>query len=252
VDLPSEALCACTGLWPRKPPDIRTLQQAEALPARWQSRLRRWLKADAPTPLTYSPPPEEQATLQDKLLKPLDVEETTTWIASLGEALELGAAYTMTIKAGREYLAAQWPHVEIPGIVPDALPLSPDEYEEVHTLCRVLDDPDTLLEDLDAYAITMSQVAALKTVYPALHGMLLDMLNQELVECLVKKRPISWEKEDCIRVLRGLAPEAQIPMPVRPPVEKRAKGKGWEIDYKSTRTPVDKGLARSGGSDGAA
>lgn len=237
VELTAESLAAVTGLWPKGPPDRKDLLAAEALPSRWRARVRSWLRG-VQAPLDWRPPPEDQSKLDDKISAPVDADAMTAWLTALNDP-DVGTSYAAVVTRSREFLQRSWPRMDTGGIVPAPLPLSPDDYAEVWGLVRVLDSPDVLLDELAAWTIEMSQVAALKTCYPRLYAMLLDFCDAELVEHATRERPIVWQIEDLVRILRGLPPEAEIVLPKTGADAAPATRREYRVDFKSTRTPSE-------------
>jgi hypothetical protein len=237
TELAAEALVAVVGLWPKKPPDVNALMAAEGLAPKWAARVKRWLRAPQ-QPATYEAPPA-QSDLQARILAPVDQTQMTGWLTALGDH-DIGTSFVAVIQRGREYLDAQWPKYSLDNVVPDALPLSTDDYGDVWALTRTLDDPGVLLDDLAAWCLLPAQVAAMAAVYPELTTMLREILNQELVDHVTRERPLTWQQEDLIRIVRGLAPEAQIEIPQDSGAAPRAPEKTFEIDFKATRTPSER------------
>lgn len=240
--LAAEALCATRGIWPESAPTITDLLAAEGIIGRWRGMIDAWLSGPQ-RPMTWASPPD-QPELQSRLAAPLSEPEVAGWMASLGD-IEVGVDYFLVLQQARAYLNAQWPRFETGGVIPEVLPLSQDDYAEVWSLVRVVDSPEVLFEELASYTLTPSQVAAWKACYPELSAVMDQALDMAMVERIVKT-PLTWQQEDMIRILRGLAPEAQLD------VVKQDEGGGpqkqspkdWGIDFKATRTQSEQLMAR--------
>ena len=238
--LAAEALCAVTGIWPKEPPQITTLLAAEGLIERWRGRIRQWLKKPQ-CPMKWEPPPEKPEKLEALLLAPLDEDETAGWLTALGD-MEIGLDYVAVIKSAREYLEKQWPRFEVGNVVPESLPLSQDDYFEVWSLVRVVDQPETILDELCSYTVSPTQVAAWTACYPELSAVVLQAMNTEMAEHVVKT-PLTWQQEDLVRIMRNLPPEAQIVVPGASQGPSVTSGGGkddWKIDFRATRAPSER------------
>jgi hypothetical protein len=241
--LTAEALVAITGLWPSRAPDLAQLERAENLPARWRSKVRRWLRADAPRPFAYEPPPVSQDRLREKLEASPSIDDVTLWLSQMGDEI-IGAHVVDVIRDGREYCRSQWPQLTISELLPEPLPLSRDEYEEVWSLVRVATDPDVLFDELESWTLTGTQIALWRAVFPELAAMVDDIIATELIEFVAQGKDLAWQHEDAIRALRGLPPETQIAVKLPTQEEPPSPKPGWDIDFKATRTAAEDSVAR--------
>lgn len=231
--LAAEALVAVTGIWPRRPPSLDDMLAAEGMLDRWRGRYERLLRGEQ-RPFKWQPPPRD---MEARITTRPPQDEATRWLAELGDPA-VGVEYASTIAEAREYLAALLPQETIEGVVPEARPPGRDERDEVWSVARVLDDPETLMDDAESWAVTASQVTAWTAIYRELSVALSAALTNEIVEHVAKGRAISWQVESVIRTLRGVPPEAplRLPAPVepKPPAPPAAR-----VDFAATRTPAE-------------
>lgn len=242
--LAAEALIAATGIWPTKAPDLNDLYAAEAIPDRWRTRARMWMLGKK-YPVSWQDPPEKQSTLWDKLTRPLDEDEVAGWLDALGDP-SVGTLYAEGIRRCREYVVGQWPKITIGAIVPETLPLSPDDYAQVWNLTRQANNPDVYVENLDSWSVLSPDTELMRECFPELTTMLGALWTFELVEHVAKKRSLMWQQEDVIRIMRGLGPEQQIQIPGLPeekPPEQQKPG-DFKIDFKATRVASEDAIAR--------
>ena len=236
-DLAAEALAAVTGLWPRRAPSRTDLVAAEGMPRRWAQKLRKWLASDGPERLPWEAPPSSEELLE-RILRPLDATEIEAWLATVGEP-GVALAYVGVLQTGRSYLDSIWPKIPEAGLVAGTYPLSRDDLDEVWSVCRVLDDFDSLLAEFSAQTLTVDQVRAVRSVFPDLCALLDDLLDEALIEHVSKKKPLPWQIEDVIRVWRGIKPEEPIAVPA-PDKPQPPKPETKSIDFASLRTPSEK------------
>jgi hypothetical protein len=177
---------------------------------RWRSKVRDFVR-EKQQPMAWKEPPKAP-TLHDRIVQQLDVDEVTAWMMAIDEE-GVGLEYADIIQRARAYLKDKWPAVATPGLATDSWPLAPDELDEVWSICRVLDDPDVLFEELQSWTVTVAQVAAMRAIYPELSTMLDDILLDEIAEYMgdsAKLRQLPWQKEDIFRVWRGIPLDAPI------------------------------------------
>ena len=231
----AEALAAITGLWPSRPLEPRDMLAASGLPERWHGKIRRWMSAE-PARHKWTPPPSEEA-LQKKILAVPTEEETAGWLNVLGDA-GVGVDYLAVIQRGRAFLDGIWPKIASLGIVAGVFPLSPDDLCEVWSVCRLLDDPDVLFDEMASQTLTVEQVTAWRTVYPELSALVDSILDDQIAEHVSKKHDLTWQQEDVIRILRCIPSESPIQVP-----EQSKPGKPPEavkIDFKAHSTPAER------------
>lgn len=210
-----ETLMAVTGIFPGGlHPSENDLLAAQGLAARWESRIRRWLSAtDAddyqPREFESPPPPEEQSKLQDKLLKPIEGDEQSRILAAYDDPA-FAMEYLEAIKAAREYLDGKWTKLPVPGAIDEVFPLSQQEYEDVWSLVRIVDDPDVLFDELESESLSIPMIEAWRTCYPELSVEVMGMVGRVLIERKAKKKLPTWQQQDLIHMLAGEPLEAPI------------------------------------------
>lgn len=240
--LAAEALCAVTGLWPRESPTIETLLAAEGIVERWRGRLAKWMKGKQ-APMTWEPAPD-QVELQGRIVDPLNAAEVEAWLGALGDP-EVGLDYAAVLLSARELLNDKWPKLDIGTVVPDVLPLAHDDLAEVWSLVRVLDGPDSLFDDLDAWVLTPSQVEAWNAVYPELSAMVRDLLTGAMIDHATAGGAFSWQQLDLVRMVRGLPPEAQLDVGLAPDKQPEPPPPdAFKIDFRATRTASEQATFR--------
>lgn len=211
--LPAERLVAMMGIFPARAPSELTIRGAESYPARIRRRLAAFLAAEKAEPLKWERPPAQQDLWKD-LVAPLDLDKLTAWTE--GIPVEMVAGYTSIIQTARDRIKAAWPLYPDTSLGLHMTELAPDEYGDVWHLCRTLDDPETMLDDLDALVLLPSQVEAFAAVYPDLYETtrnLVMLLLQPYVqiEGVTKSRKaLHWDREEQIRTLLQIPLDAPI------------------------------------------
>lgn len=232
----AEALVATTGLWPSKAPSQRTIVAASGILRSWAGKLSSFL--DGRHARFNWPPPPEPSKLQDDILSIPDQEEIAGWFENMLDP-QLAIEYVTVITRGREYLAAQWPHVQMEGIVAEVLPPSKDQLDRMWALTRTLDDPDSIFEDMQAYALTSSQAEAFRKVYPELAGMADRIAEDQIIRKISKNERIQWTVESQIRTFK-LMPQL-VPIAVtQPKNSEQPKPPETTIDFEKYKTPAEK------------
>lgn len=220
-----ESLMAVTGIFPGGiHPSQNDLLAAQGLAARWDSRIRRWLAATdsddyQPRPFESPEPPEDQSKLQDKLLKPIEGDEQAR-ILSTFEDPEGAAEYLAAIKNARAYLDGKWTKTPVPGALDEVFPLSTQEYEDVWSLVRIVDDPDILFDELEAESLSVPMIEAWRACYPELSAEMIGMIGRVVIERKAKKKRLTWQQQDLIHMLAGEPLEEPIRIVKEEPKQK--------------------------------
>jgi hypothetical protein len=217
--LPAEALVLVTGLFPKKPPSPAHVQQALNMHARAASAIKAFLNAEKSEKVEWEKPPEQEELHKD-LLAPLGDQN---WAVD-HLPMEIVPQYLIVINQARKYCADKWPIYDASGLLPMNYALSQDELGDIWEIIRALDGIKNFFDDLKAHCLTPQEVLAVKTCYPDWYESLDKIVFDELTTFAVKKRQLTWQQEDQIRVLRGLPDEAPITVKqnvVPPPAEPR-------------------------------
>lgn len=210
--LSAQRLIAVTGIFPTEPPSEIDLAAAAKLPEKLAGRIRRFLRATEPAEMKWREPPEQEK-LHAKLtaqLSPLAIGE---WFPSNAA---LAMDYAQAIENARGHIIAKWPIYPDPSLGVRNYELAPDDYGAVWQLTETLDDIETLFDDLDAFMLLPDQVDAVAFCYPALYKMIKDLVTLELARGYIdepgkpRKHELSVEREDAIRTLMQLEPQAVL------------------------------------------
>lgn len=222
MNLAAESLVAITGLWPAAhAPSERDRLAAYGLLERWKRRLARWLREPRPSSFKWIAPPVEKE-LEKKVLAVVSADQEEQIRMFLGD-LDLARDYLDTIRNGRGYLEKAWPRIPEPGLMPKTFPLSSQELEELWEIVRVLDAPEILFDELDSYSITERMIEAAVVVYPELISAVRELLDEVLIEHATKGKTLSPEKEDLIRIFKGLPRDAVLQIETLKPTSKNTE-----------------------------
>jgi hypothetical protein len=245
MSLPAEALAAVTGLWPGpSSPTENDRLAAYGLLDRWRGRLARWMRqADEPEPFDWQEPPEAKA-LQKKIVAPIDEPETTRIIAHVGDH-DLGREYIAILEAGRNYLDAHWRKVPVPGLGSEVFDLSVEDLATVWNLTRVLDGPDTLLDEISSYSVTVDMIDAFHTVYPELASAVGDMLDDLLIDHMSRKKALTCQQEDIFRMVRGIPRNEPVKVEEQKPKDAQQPQPGKPTKAISLRNPASQPQANA-------
>jgi len=211
-----ETLMAVTGIFPAgQHPSENDLLAAQGLAQRWESRIRRWLSSTdsddyQPRMFEAPEPPAEQEKLQDKILKPIEGDEQARILSAFSSDPEGAYAYLDAIKNARAYLDSKWAKISVPGAVDEVFPLSPQEYEDLWSLVRIVDDPDVLFDELEAESLSIPMIEAWRACYPELSAEVMGIVGKVVIERRAKKKRPTWQQQDLIHMLAGQPLEAPI------------------------------------------
>ncbi len=243
MSLRSDCLLAVTGIFPT----VITPRQhvaSLAIEQAWQKRLTRWINGEQ-QPFTYVPPKDLEVIWNQLALEP-DQIQVSAWLEGVGhEVPEEQADFYTGLRHARSYLVDAWPKFHLMTQAgPKILPLSHDDAHEVWSLIQVLDDPDRMLEEMEARTLTPTQAVAFSEVYPDLYAYANEVLATAISTRLAKD-PMwapGWEWEAVLRTFRGQAPEA---LPPPPPPAPKPDG-DFKIDANREQTQADVSAAPKG------
>jgi hypothetical protein len=251
--LAAQRLVAVTGIFPTRAPSEIELAGSEKLTERIGARVRRFLRASEPADMKWREPPG-QKHLHDKLTDQLDPMDVGEWFAT---DPSMAMIYSKTIEDARGFLLAHWPVYPDPRLGVNNYELGPDEYAALWQLCETLDHPETLFDDLDSLMLLPDQVDAVAFVYPDLYQQINEITALALADGYIdapgepRRHELSAEREDLIRTLLRLPPEAVIEIPVPPQSQPSAQGKTTPTQTAKhrdeLRTPADRSAAQQAG-----
>lgn len=216
----AEQLLAVTGLWPTEDhPNANDELASMGILDSYRARLKRWLRAPLaedykPSKFTAPDPPKEKS-LQKKILAPLEPEEVERMANGLADPIESQMYIGLVIKA-REYLDSKWVKIPVPGVTMDVFPLSIGDLYDVWALTRVLDNPETLFDELDANSLTIPMVDAWRAIYPNMSTKLDGMLEELVIEFTAKGHSLTWQQSDLFRMFRGVPLDTVIEIKPNP------------------------------------
>jgi hypothetical protein len=213
--LEAECLVAFTGIFPTRAPSELEIRGAANYIARVRRRLAAFLDGDEVAPLMWTRPPA-QVDLWGDLNKPFDDDELSEWFAGWQGDPATHVNYPAILQSARDRVKAAWPIYPDPSLGLHNFELAPDEYGEVWHLCRTLNDPETMFDDLDSLVLLPVQVDAIAAVYPALYAKI-QSLAMLLVQpfigiegSLEPKKNLPMNREEQLRTLLQLANDAPI------------------------------------------
>ena len=250
--LPAECLVLVTGIFPTSAPSDIDYAAADRLSETLAGRIRRFLRADEPAAMQWREPPD-QAKLHAKLIAQLSPVAIGEWFPLNSE---LAMDYAQAIESARGHLIAKWPIYPDPSLGVRNYDLAPDDYAALWQLCETLDDIETLFDDLDAMMLMPEQVDAVAFCYPALYAMIRKLVTLELADGYIdtpekpRKRELSVERENAIRTLLQLQPQAVLEIPA-PPQNQATPKKDTAVQNdekrKDLRTPSEHVSAQRAG-----
>lgn len=163
----ADCLLAVVGLLPEKI-TARERQAAELLPAKFADHARAWWKKDRKPYKEIKPPRDLDALLDAVSVKPTSAQ-LAAWLKRAGDDTEAIEAMHVGLGKARAYLVQQWPRIPFQTFAgTQMLPLSIDDTAEVISLWAVMNSPERILDEMDAYTLTDTQALAFRTVFPAL------------------------------------------------------------------------------------
>jgi hypothetical protein len=106
-------------------------------------------------------------------------------------------------------------------------PLSAQEYEDVWSLVRIVDDPDILFDELESESLSVPMIEAWRACYPELSVEVMGMVGRVVIERDAKKKRLTWQQQDLIHMLAGEPLEAPIQIVKDEPKQKpQQQGEG--------------------------
>lgn len=216
--LPEECLALATGLLPSKPPSDSDIARASKLLNKVEAHIRAFLRAEGPDKWECWQRPPDQTELHQDLIKPLDPEMVQDEHPLHAELL---GKWFLVLSNARQFVVKNWPVFDEQALVPASFELAPDEYGDVWELVRSLDGIENLFGDWRSHMLNAEQVEAARACFPDFMATVDEMLLHELADHVAKKRKITWQQEDQIRVMRGLPGEE--PITVQAPQVRRQK-----------------------------
>lgn len=241
MSVATDLIVASTGLWPKKPPTAADVRPSATLPKLWESDLKKFVAGDV-QPFEWTTPPNSTA-LHDMIVQVPSVDQAAEWMAAIGEDPQVGVDYVATIVRGRDYLLSIWPNLPIEGIVVDSYPLSVDDLGAVWSVVRALDDPNIMVDEICARAVTKAQAAGFRQVFPGLSLEIDRMIDAAIIDYVVGGKQLAWQVVDVIKMWRGI-PLAK-PLVINKPAddEKPSEAKS-SIDTKDMKLPTERGVTR--------
>lgn len=236
MSLESDCLLAVTGVAPSNV-TVNDFAKSQDVQKRMDAKIKAWLKAD-PKPFEYRDPPKDMEALFKKLQTGVPQTKMSEWMDAIGVGTDsLADQYAMSLMNARKYIVDKWPAITITDtMVPETLPLAPDDEGDMAALFYVMDDLLTVLfVELEQQTLEPAQAEAFRTCFPDLWAWT-DRRIQLITGELVAHGWIpTWEKDSMLRILKGVPPEPVFspPPPVTPPV------KPTELDTKAKATQTD-------------
>lgn len=247
MSLEAEALLATTGILSPELVTRDDVRAAEGLPGRWADRISHFLDAEEPRPFRPPEPPKDQQALRRKLQRRLRESEVAAELALFGTS-SLVAEYRLLREVARKYALDAWPTASVITLAgPQAAPLALEDWSEVWSITATLDDPDRVLDELDAWSLPPSLVAALAACYPELLAMMQEFAREGRVTRLARSMlrgeewTMRWETEATLRVLLQMPPDAPLSLPAGEPEEQGQETPASpRLRYQLSRTPSER------------
>jgi hypothetical protein len=227
MSLVSDCLRAVAGIFPKKV-DASDLQKGAKLPQTFERRLKAWIAADEIKPFVYVEPPKDMEELFTRLVGRPGQLETEAWFHGIGvDDPDLPADFLSGTVAARVYLVGDlmtgetgiWPTLSLDTAAgPEPLPLAADDAGDMAAVYRILDDPASLLDEMEQYTLEPAQATAFRENFPDLYNFVGTTLQQAIAGKRAKdtKWLPSWQQEGVLRVLKGMPPEEQFTAPPPP------------------------------------
>lgn len=236
--LQEECLALATGLLTTSPPSESDVNRAEKLLNKVEMHIRAFLKAETPDKWECWERPPEQSELRQDLLKTFDPEELLDEPSAAGP--ELLGKWILVLTNARQYVTKKWPVYDEQALTPANYELAPDEYGDVWELTRAVDGIENLFGDWRSHMLSAEQVEAARACYPDFMATVDEMLMDELAAHIAKKRKLTWQQEDQIRVMRNLPGEEPITVQAPPPRQKKEPKANLEKTVNQMRTQAER------------
>lgn len=247
ASLAAETLVAITGIFPSRGPNELEAKAADArnYSNRIRRRITKFLEAkDGPELLKWSPPPS-QKSLWQQLHEQVDIAEVGRWFARWEGDPAVGVEYMAVVSAARERIKQAWPQFQDTSLGLHHFELSEDEYGDVWHLCRTLNDPETIFDDMDSLVLLPVQVEAVSAIYPQLYQQIVGMtmlLLQPYAQVGDEPAPknLLAEREEQIRTLVQAPFDAPLTAQEEPKAQAQPKSQPEpKQDDSSTETPSE-------------
>jgi len=187
VPLAAECLVAVTGVFPDTPVRVIDVDQAEAIPLKWQRLVRSFFEAKRPEKITRAPKVRYLATW-----KKLNEKSNDARLIGKLDDPTMSLAYVAKLTAARDYLHAQWNPLKLQGFLSSTLmDPAPSEEERCSDLFAVVNGPTALLERLAQGSVLIAERDGVKTAFPELWGMIGALIHAEIYRQRAAKQ--SWE-----------------------------------------------------------
>lgn len=227
--LPAECLALVTGIFPKRPPTSAEVARATKLHARVESAIREFYAEEKPQKYEWlRPPPQDE--LHRDLATPVDSQD---WPED-GLPFHIVPQWLIVVNQARKYAADQWPIYNADSLEPANYALANDELGDVWEIVRALDGIDAYFSDLKSYTLSPAMVTAVRTCFPDYYDTIQEIMFSNLVTALGKKRTITPEQEDMIRVFAQIPDEAPITIKQAAPQPTMTKPK------RPTKSPNEK------------
>lgn len=236
MNLESEALVAVSGLFPEKPVGPGFGNEARLLPGRWRSEVKRFFDADKPERFRLPRRPYENSTMVELLTEMPD----TIWLASrIADPMTVDG-YLSVLNNAREYVRAQWPILKLNTFTGERI-VEPGAVSvlKAYNAFDIANSPARILDEMMSGSVDIEHTACLRTVYPNLFEMLLDMLDERkiLEVARVKSYEIPWWKERVIRIIYNIPPEMSLePAASEPPRFRQPEHEPINIRFNDANT----------------
>lgn len=246
--LRAECLAVVTGIYPEGPPSKLQLHVAEParLLGKFRARIKEFLGANKPEPFKRDELPDQHTTY-DKITDLIDPEEMDAILVDI--PVEVALPYALTLQAAREKVKASWPVYPDNSLGLRNFELAKDEFMDVLDVMRTLDTVETIFDDLDALVLLPEQVALVDEFFPDLYReiglMCFDELQPfaEVPGIVEKKRDLSPEREEQIRVLMQLPTDAPLAPPKEQPQPQQSgrapEAKSGKAEPEKLQTPTE-------------
>ena len=235
--LPEECLALAGGLLQTKPPSDAEIRRAEKLLNKVETHVKAFLAAEGPDKWECWERPPAQDELRESLLKPLDhesIEEEHRLPA------ELLGKWALVSENAKRYVLEKWPVFDEQSLEPANYELASDEYGDVWEIARAVDGIENLFGDWRSHRLSAEQVEAATACYPDFMAAVDEILFDALSDHLAKKKKLTWQQEDQIRVLRSLPGEEPINVQMPQPRQKQAPQSNLDKTINQMRTQAER------------
>jgi hypothetical protein len=235
-ELAAEALAAVTGILQDEPVTRDQGKLARALPREWKAAVDAFL-TERKFRAFRMPRAGDHDDLLEQLTAGVDAQRRAALVSRLADP-GLGQAYLEVVARATAWLRSRWPSLQLDTpIGPRALPPSRTERWRCASLMAVVDHPGRILDEMRAGTLTSEQAEAFRACYPALFGMLRQMIWTALA--LRYKTPeryaLPYDRELVLRRLVGLRPDVSLAKVDQPPASPAPTPK-VDVDFRSLRS----------------